>query len=394
MQLTPPAKPFARPLRLLLAAFAASVLFVLASTTVSAATINVTNTNDSGAGSLRQAITDAASGDTIDLTGISGTITLASQLAISKNLTINGPGAATLVISGNNATRVFIITAGTVNISDLTVADADSGSSGGGFQLSGGSTTTVTRVTVRDNEGVGGGAFLLGSATLNVIESTLSNNTSTGVGGAIHSSGSSTVTILNSTLSGNTAASKGGAIKIDGGTTVSILNSTIVNNDSPDGGGLKHDQGSAAISGFTAANTIIANNTATSTDCKGGAADAIFTSDNNLDSDGSCGFEGSGDLSGVDPLLGPLADNGGPTFTHALLSGSPALDAGKDSAAPPTDQRGTSRPRGSASDIGAFELIVVSASVPGLTTWGLAALAALLGVAVLASRRRVARSRA
>ena len=94
-------------------------------------------------------------------------------------------------------------------------------------------------------------------------------------------------------------------------------------------------------------------------------------------------------ITGQDPLLGPLQDNGGPTFTHALLAGSPAIDAGNDGAAPATDQRGTSRPQGLFSDIGAFEVIVAAAvPVPGLTTWGMAALALGLGALVLVARRR------
>jgi hypothetical protein len=240
---------------------------------------------------------------------------------------------------------------------------------------------------VRDNHSVSGGAFLLGNATLNVVESTVSGNTSNSFNGAIHSSGSSTVNITNSTLSGNSAVTKGGAIKIDGGTTLTILNSTIVDNDSPDGGGVKHDQSSAGSSGITATNTIIANNTSTSTDCKGGSSNAIGTGGNNLDSDGSCDFNGSGDISGSDPLLGSLIDNGGPTKTHLPGTGSPAIDAGNDSAAPATDQRGTTRPQASQSDIGAVE-VTVAAPVPGVTTWGLGALAVLLAAAVLVGRRR------
>ena len=76
----------------------------------------------------------------------------------------------------------------------------------------------------------------------------------------------------------------------------------------------------------------------------------------NLDGDGSCSFGGEGDLSSVDPLLGTLQDNGGPTFTHALQAGSPAIDAiPTDTCSAQTDQRGVSRPQGDACDIGAFE---------------------------------------
>jgi hypothetical protein len=96
-------------------------------------------------------------------------------------------------------------------------------------------------------------------------------------------------------------------------------------------------------------NTILAGNSPSN--CSGTIADA----GHNLSSDNSCVFTGAGSLNNTDPMLGPLADNGGPTLTLALLPGSPAIDAGDDSAAPPTDQRGVARPVGAASDIGAYE---------------------------------------
>ena len=98
------------------------------------------------------------------------------------------------------------------------------------------------------------------------------------------------------------------------------------------------------------------------------------------------------DKAGVDPLLGPLADNGGLTRTHALLAGSPALDAGDDAAAPATDQRGIARPQGAASDIGSFELQVATA-IPAISAWGLLAMAALMA-AVLVRRLRLRARRA
>ena len=108
------------------------------------------------------------------------------------------------------------------------------------------------------------------------------------------------------------------------------------------GGGIFQDGTTATLQ-----NTIVAGNTAV--DCDG----AVVSFDNNLDSDNTCNLVAPGDLPGVDPLLGPLANNGGPTQTHALTAGSPAIDAGDDGAAPAADQRGF--PRARASDIGAFE---------------------------------------
>src|SRR6266496_3534151 len=103
----------------------------------SAATITVINTSDSGAGSLRQAISDSSSGDTINFdSSLNGqTITLTSdELFINKNLTITGPGANLLAINGNTANRVFDIGSGiTVTISGLTITNGNAGYEGGGI---------------------------------------------------------------------------------------------------------------------------------------------------------------------------------------------------------------------------------------------------------------------
>jgi hypothetical protein len=126
-----------------------------------------------------------------------------------------------------------------------------------------------------------------------------------------------------------------------------VTNSTLSGNFAASGGGIHNDTGGTA----TLKNTIIANSVS-----GGECAGSLVSLGNNLDSANTCGLGVAGDLSNTNPKLGPLQDNGGPTLTHALLEGSPAIDAGDDSAAPATDQRGVSRPQGAASDIGAFEL--------------------------------------
>src|SRR5437870_11138631 len=100
-----------------------------------ASIIPVTNTNDSGAGSLRQALADANNNDTIDATGISGVITLTTgQLLVDKSVTINGAGADLLAVDGNAAGRVFFITLGeTVTISGFTIRNGNAGNAGGGI---------------------------------------------------------------------------------------------------------------------------------------------------------------------------------------------------------------------------------------------------------------------
>jgi len=175
-----------------------------------AATITVTNLNDSGAGSLRQAVIDAASGDTINFS-VTGTILLTSgQIPIDKNLTITGPGAGSLTVSGNNASRVFMIDSKTVAISGLTISKGRSHDSlgGGGIRNYFG-TLTLNNCIVDDNASSGGGG-ILSSGTLSVNNCIISDNTSSDEGGGIFSTG--TVTVSNSTLSGNTASTYGGGI--------------------------------------------------------------------------------------------------------------------------------------------------------------------------------------
>jgi uncharacterized repeat protein (TIGR01451 family) len=149
-----------------------------------------------------------------------------------------------------------------------------------------------------------------------------------GVGGSV-AGGSSEVVIINTTIYSNSASTNGGGVHIDGG------------------GG----------SGWVK-NSIVANNTASvGANCSN---INLVSQGNNLASDDSCDFDASGDLINTDPLLGPLADNGGGTLTHALLPGSPAVDAADNAAcaAPPVsgvDQRGVSRPQGTTCDVGAVE---------------------------------------
>ena len=202
-----------------------------------------------------------------------------------------------------------------------------SGASGGGIHHNTKGTLTLTGSTVSNNSAnLGGGGIRIHGATASLTNSTISNNAAFGGegGGILNSGAVVALTILNSTVSANTAAFGGG------------------------GGG----------SNGTLQNSIVAANVPA--DCSG----TMVSLDHNLDSDSSCNLGGANDLPGVDPLLGPLANNGGPTETHALLTGSPAIDAGDDSAAPATDQRGL--PRVGTSDIGAFERQGVDADGDGI----------------------------
>jgi len=363
-----------------------------------AAPIQVINNNDSGAGSLRQAIAAAIPGEEITFAdNVTGIITLTSgQLLINKNLTITGPGPDVLTISGNNASRVFYIGVGaTVTISGLTIANGDAGGDHGGGIYNDG-TLILNNCTVSSNTAnAGGGIYNDGTLTLN--NCTVSGNIAF-VGGGIYNE--DTITLNNSTVSGNTAAFYGGGIWNE--YTLTLNNCTVSGNTAAYyyGGGI-YNNGSANVK-----NSIIAGNNAgaAAPDCVGtlnsyGCNLVEDTSDCTVTGDETC------NIYGEDPLLGPLQDNGGPTFTHALLEGSPAIDGvctdcgctTVDGALVTTDQRGEPRPAdgdgdGTAlCDIGAYELQPPPGppGVPTIDHWGIAAMISLFaGLLVWAARRR------
>jgi hypothetical protein len=296
-------------------------------------TISVTNTNDSGSGSLRQALAIANDGDTIDATGVSGVITLTSgELLVGKSVTINGAGADALAVDGNGTSTVFQVGTGTgpptVAISDFTIRNGQGGF-GGGILNGSGATLTITNSTISGSSAAfGGGVFNTGPLT--IANTTITGNTAS-EGGGVYSN--SALTITNSTISGNTANSEGGAVVNLG--TAAITNSTLSNNSGSDGGGIftiGAVQIGDSVLNAGASGVTIANN--------GGIVTSLGY---NLSSDNGGGFlTGPGDQINTDPLLGPLQDNGGPTFTHQLLPGSPAIDSGDPNFTPPPffDQRG------------------------------------------------------
>ena len=183
-------------------------------------------------------------------------------------------------------------------------------------------------------------------------------NHATGAGGGIETHDSIGLVISNSTISGNTADGDGAGVYTDG-TSMDISFSTIANNQAVGAGGAIW-----ATTLFNMKNTIVGNNAGTGSQCDGTAA--VNSLGYNLDEDGSCAGAGTGDLSGVNPLLGPLQDNGG-TLTHALLPGSPAIDSADpfcnliDGTVATDDQRLVPRPLdgdaipGALCDRGAFE---------------------------------------
>lgn len=340
---------------LILLALAFSALGI---TPARAATFTVTNANDSGAGSLRQAITDAVAGDTITFDpSLSGaTIPLTSELILDKNLTIDGSSLTSqVIISGNNSVRVFYVNESvTVIMDSLTISQGyvPSGQAGSGINNWG--ELTVLNSTLSDNAS-GNGSAIENNGILTVTNSTLSNNTASSEG-TIRNLGAATIS--NSTIFGNSAVN-GGAIANYGGATLTLVNSTLSNNSATGIGGNIINSGTLNYS-----NTIIANATV-GEDCISLKGGAVGTNVNNLVEDGGC----SASLSGDPNLDTTLAGDG----TLALLSGSSAIDAGDDgvcAAAPINgfDQRGVTRPQGVHCDIGAYEYDTLSDTTAPVVT--------------------------
>jgi hypothetical protein len=327
--------------------------------------------------SLRDAIAAAPVGETINFS-VTGAINLTlGQLTIGRNLTVTGPGANQLKIDAGGASRVLEITAGTVGLSGLTLTGGDSGIGGGVFNRG---NATLTGVAIEGNtaEHFGGGASNAG--TLTIADSTISGN-SASWGGGVNNDGS--LTIKNSTISGNSASWGGGVsnnINYTYYTSMTISNCTISGNSAANlGGGIVILQESSAW----LSHTLIAGNSAP----QGseifsviGLGGEVHLNAFNLIGDSSkttaqahYGFPaGATDIlatsNGTKPtalaaILGPLANNGGPTMTHALLAGSPAINAGDPGAmagmgdVPMHDQRGApfGRVSGGRIDVGAVE---------------------------------------
>jgi hypothetical protein len=442
----------------------------------------VTNTNDSGPGSLRQALADANDGDTINfdpaLNGRNIGLTTA-ELVIDKDVIINGPGPNLLGVfrSSNTFFRIFhVMPNSTVAIAGLTISGG-----GDGGVLNDHATLTIDSCAVQNSFTLqynsGGGVYNDGSggtATLTILNSRVSGNYAYYAGAGIYNDasngGSATVSLMNSSVNGNVAAYNsypfggghgGGIANDDLGGNVTLISSTVSNNSAgvPDpfpmgsGGGITNDgtltitdstikgnqcpvagggivnggtltittstvsgnsatgqhdgqpwgHGGGIVGEVTFNNSTLSNNYANlstggiegsgtimnstisdnngggvsvngaleigNTILKAGASGANISNNGgtvssqgyNVCSDNGGGFlNGPGDQINTDPMLGPLQDNGGPTFTHELLKGSPAIDAGDPKFAPPPyyDQRGPDfwRVRNGRIDVGSFEV--------------------------------------
>ena len=385
-------------------------LFGAALPRAEAASFVVTNLNDSFAGSLRQAIADANTNadetNTIYFEEVSGTITLTSgELQITKSLSIFGPGAGTLTVSGNNASRVFhaIATNMDVVISDLTISGGNTynGSTyepGGGIYVDYANGTMTLRNMVIENNTAGlGGGIYSSYATMTLINSTVRNNhlqsppssdgsfgagifartatiqgstisgnskTGAGTGGGIYVMNGNGLTVTNSTISGNSMDQMGGIRSYN--TDVSLMNVTITGNTATN---LSLGSGGISIGSYDGSNLLSITNTIFSGNMSGGTpVNCAFSNltpssgGGNIDDGTTCGLNAASDMQSTDPQLGSLADNGGLTMTYAplLVPLSPAIDGGVNTGAPPTDQRGWPRPWNPTVDSGAVEFMLPS----------------------------------
>lgn len=383
-----------------------------------AATFPVTNTNDAGPGSLRDAIAQANASPGGDIVTIpAGTYALTSgYIDISDDVQISGAGAATTTLSGSNLSRIFRlmdqVPAYTVGISGLTFTEgsavAPQQNVSGGAILGGTVGSLVVDQTVFSGNKAESGGAITTQAPLVVTASTFSGNTAVNSGdiGAIEVSGPSQGTpiaasITDSTFSGNISSSLYAVVSAVA-TTLTVTNSTFTGNSAAIAGGgvvaigpnstgdlryvtiaanvfTANPPVSAGIyvAGQTASatiqNSLLIGNTLNGTpaNCGTNGGGTLTSAGGNLSDDGSCAafFNQGTDLnSNTGTTLGPLADNTGPTQTMALVAGSSALDVAPCLQSVTVDQRGITRPQGTGCDIGAFELQVAPPATSSTST--------------------------
>jgi serine/threonine protein kinase len=355
----------------------------------------VTNLHDDGLGSLRSAIKLVRPGSTIRFASdVRGTISLTSgDLVFAQNLIIQGPGASALTISGGSTGSVVRVLNGkSVTISGLSFKDSNTEKVGNGFLYNEGTLKLVnTTISGNTSSGLGGGIYSANGSALTLINSTVSNNSAQYGGGIYNDNGvlnvtSSTISgnkavaqddskgggiyafgpliLTNSTVSGNVAFDTGGGITVDRN-QASITFCTIYDNTARSGGGLSIENTLKRQSHVEMADSIVAGNHAP---VGADVAGTLTSGGYNLILDVSQAYGNFAptDLIDMPPDVGPLRNNDGLTETHALAPDSPAIDRVppeacrsdailNSSSKTYTDQRGVTRPRGAACDIGAYE---------------------------------------
>jgi CSLREA domain-containing protein/uncharacterized repeat protein (TIGR01451 family) len=386
--------------------------------------IQAANTDSSvdncGAGSGADMIALDVGTYTLSLAGSGEDGNQSGDLDIVDDLTITGLAMVDTGVDGLQQDRVFDVHAGTVFLSDLSVRNGfisfpgdggnvrnrarlrltnvgvgggDASTGGGIFNDQGGDVGIVGSVISGNSSENGGGLANAASTEATVVtikETTFFDNTAQR-GGGIHSTGSLVVetstftrngadeggglynggmsTVVNSTISTNTASVSGGGIRNGFEGTLALKSATLSQNSAPVGGGLHTDSGLTTLE-----NTIVSDSVG-SPDCNGAVTSHGF---NLIEDPSGCGIGGdtTGNITEVDPQLGPLDENDGLTQTHLPSIDSPVVDAGSPSCPPPdTDQRGLARPQGPRCDIGAVEttaadLAVTKTAPPGRAPTG------------------------
>lgn len=356
---------------------------------------NAGDPSDPGDCTLREALAAASPGDEIVFdTSLSGeTITLSELLFIDSAITIKGPsaGESPITLNANGLRRGITVSSGAdASISGIKITGAtDSGirndgslvlervtlsqngndefGVGGGIVNVSGAALTLSDGSITNNTARIGGGLANVSGSVVVTNTTISGNQASGSGGGTYNSssqGPASMNLTNATLSGNSADVAGGGMWSEGGTT-EVFNGTVTGNStSGNGGGIAVTNVGTEL---TITDTIVVENTreisgtAVTDNCFGPASGipAVVSGGYNLFT-ADCPANGADDIVVDDTtvvLLAELADNGGPNKTHALVSDSPAIDAGNPEvcASIPTDQRGAPRSAGTNCDIGAFE---------------------------------------
>lgn len=359
---------------------------------------------------LRDAITAANSAATDDSVSFSyilfnspqTIVVTGADIQINNNgsLIIFGNGADRITIDGNGNGRIFTVNAGAnATIKGLRLTNGNGVSSvstgrGGAVYNNGGNLTLENIYIVQNTAANGGGLNTANSGTTTIIDCELANNTAlTSSGGGLQNFSTSTLNVYGTTFRGNTSNSGTGGGGIQGGGDITITNSTFSGNTATggDGGGISYNGGSTRS--LIVTNSTFSGNTAgdqgggirkNDTTNNGFIRNNIVTGNTSNDNSDLSGLYASqgfnvvqtaaaatgltmNDITGSSALLTPIGNYGGFSFTHALLSGSPAIDAGDNCvidlscatrnppAAVSTDQRGAMRPFGAAVDIGSFE---------------------------------------
>jgi len=341
-----------------------------------------------------------------------GTYTdMASTFTVNRAVTIAGAGAGQTILTRSGAGNVLDLTGGPASISGLTLSGATSGSGllvdtngegtlsgavidsnnststtgGGGVTYKSSKTVTISNSAITGNTSVqqGGGVLNGGTSTLNLVRDLIAGNFANGLGATVGGGGFSatntgaTTNFKNVTLTNNHAKGGGGGVRVGtSGSTTDLNNVTIAanfadddNDGTGDGGGIEN----AATAVLNISNSIVANNTdrgGEADDCKSSMTTPVTRQGYELieEVNSLCVFGGIGDTTtgyqtAIDPLLGPLANNGGITQTMELLQGSPAISAGNPATPDGTgtncesiDQRSESRTSVTPCDLGAVEV--------------------------------------